>query len=73
MVNRPMNRYKTYSSNSLKKNIYEYVTFQRVTFEPSMDFKQNHWKLKILQKLGKAATFISFLHLSHKNTILFFL
>ena len=44
--------------------------FQKVTFEPLVDFKQNHYGS---WKITKAATFKCFLHLSYKNTQLLFL
>ena len=42
---------------------------QKVTFEPLMYFKQNHYEVG---NIAKAATFKSFLHLSYKNTQLLF-
>ena len=45
---------------------------QKVTFEPVMDFKQNHCIMEV-ENITKAATFHSFFHLSYKNTQLLFL
>ena len=42
---------------------------QRVTFEPLMDLKQNHYEVG---NVTKADTFKSFLHLSNKNTKLLY-
>ena len=42
---------------------------QKVTFEPLMYFKQNHYEVG---NIAKATTFKSFLHLSYTNTQLLF-
>ena len=44
---------------------------QKVTFEPLMDIKQNHYSMEI-ENVTKAATFKSFLHPNYKNTQLSF-
>ena len=43
---------------------------EKVTFEPFMDFKQNHYRSR---KYYKTAIFKSLIHLGYKNTQLLFL
>ena len=58
------------SGSTFMKKIKGNVLFiQKVTFEPFMNFKQNHMEVG---NVTKAATFKSFLHLSYKNTQLLF-
>ena len=59
---------KAIRKHTLKGNV-QFV--QKVTFEPLMDFKQNHYME--VENITKAATFNSSLHLSYKNTQLLFL
>ena len=48
----------------VRKNVKGNAQFvQKVTFEPLMDFKQNHY-MKV-RNITKASTFNSFLHLSY--------
>ena len=55
------------NKNVITKNLKETRTFiKKVTFEPLMDFKQNH--SGSVGNITKAATFKSFFHLSYKNT-----
>ena len=55
------------NKNVITKNLKETRTFiKKVTFEPLMDFKQNH--CGSVGNITKAATFKSFFHSSYKNT-----